>query len=99
MSVFRFTDGWLGSEADAVVGREGNPTQDRVRSVFQVHKGQSESGFLTAIKPYRVTSTHNFFPWVSPNFTDTFIKLVKIEGNVRDVTNGITQEIQPGVQV
>ena len=37
--------------------------------------------------------------WVSPNSTDTFIKLVKIEGNVRDGANGITQEIQPGVQI
>jgi len=37
--------------------------------------------------------------WVSPISTDTFIKLVKIEGNVRDGANGITQEVQPGVQI
>ncbi len=37
--------------------------------------------------------------WVSPISTDTFIKLVKIEGNVRDGAHGTTQEIQSGIQI
>lgn len=50
-------------------------------------------GQLHDIKP------EDLLYWVSPISTDTFIKLVKIEGNVRDGANGITQEVQPGVQI
>ncbi len=35
--------------------------------------------------------------WVSPDYTDTFIKSGKIEDNVKEGKNDITQEIQCGV--
>ena len=58
-----------------------------------------DSLMLTISEPHAKAHHLTLELWVSPIFTDTFIKLVKIEGNVRDGNNGIKTEIQPGVQI